>query len=76
VEVRQEVLSQLLNAMHCVKERKYRGGTAPERVQEHISAARENVARDRQAVMSRAASIEAARHRLDSAFAALQRTHS
>ena len=60
-------------AMHCVRERKYRSGAAPERVLEHITAARANVAEDRKFIVSRAEKLEAARNRLDGAFADLRR---
>ena len=59
--------------MYCVRERKYRGGAAPEKVREHITVARERLARDRGEVAKSAASVEFARNRLDSAFSALQR---
>lgn len=75
IEVPQATLDRLFDAMQCVRERKYRGGAAPERVNEHIEAARANVARDRQATMVVADRLTAAGHRLDHAFAALCREH-
>jgi argininosuccinate lyase len=72
IGVTQETLDRLFDAMHCVRERKYRGGAAPERVTEHIAAARGNLARDRQFVVTKAETIERARRRLDGAFATLQ----
>ena len=72
VKVSKDVLDRLFDAMHCVRERKYRGGAAPERVKEHIAAARANVTADRKHVTERAGRVEAAHHRLDSAFAALR----
>jgi argininosuccinate lyase len=76
IGVTQEVLDRLFDAMHCVRERKYRSGGAPERVVEHIAAARRNLAEDRKHVTERAGRIEAAHKRLDDAFAALQRRYS
>ena len=51
-------------------------GAAPERVVEHIAAARAILQQDKAAVALLAGRIEAARNRLDSAFSALQRTHA
>jgi argininosuccinate lyase len=76
ISVTQQVLDQLFDAMHCVRERKYRAGVAPERVTEHVVAAREQLARDRQFVMKTVAAIEASRNHLDSAFDALRRNHA
>lgn len=76
IGVTQGVLDRLLDAMHCVRERKYRAGAAPERVREHIDAARTNLAEHREFVASAVGRIEAAQHRMDSAFAALQRRYS
>lgn len=76
IGVTQETLDRLFDAMHCVRERKYRSGAAPERVTEHIAAARKRMADDRQFVVKKAAAIEAARNRLDSAFAALKKKHA
>lgn len=76
IGVTQEVLNRLFDAMYCVRERKYRSGAAPERVAEHIVAARERLTQDRQFVVKKAGAIEAARNRLDSAFAALRKKYS
>jgi argininosuccinate lyase len=73
IKVEQETLTRLFDAMHCVRERKYRAGAAPERVQEHIAAARANLEKDRQAVASRIGRLEASRNRLDGAFADLRK---
>lgn len=73
IHVTQEVLSRLFDAMHCVRERKYRGGAAPEKVQEHIAAARSNLAADRKHVLTWMSRVEAAQKRMDSGFANLQR---
>ncbi len=73
ISVTQDVLDKLFDAMYCVRQRKYRSGAAPERVVEHIVAARERLERDREFVTQKSGVIEAARNRLDSAFAALQR---
>lgn len=73
IRVEKAVLDRLFDAMECVRERKYRGGAAPERVREHIAAARKNVGEDRKHVSEGSARVEAAQHRLDSAFAALQK---
>ena len=51
-------------------------GAAPGRVTKHIAAARKILKQDRGAVTLLAGRIEAARKRLDSAFAALQRRHA
>jgi argininosuccinate lyase len=75
IEVPQSTLDRLFDAMQCVRERKYRGGAAPERVSEHIVAARAAVTRDRTQTLSLAGQITAAGHRLDEAFSALCRTH-
>jgi argininosuccinate lyase len=76
IGVTQEALTRLFDAMHCVRERKYRSGAAPERVVEHIAAARERLAQDRQFVVKKAGAIDMARNRLDSAFAALKAKHA
>ena len=68
-----ETLAKLFDAMHCVRERKYRAGAAPERVQEHIAFARKKLQADRHEVITRMQRLDASRHRLDSGFAALQR---
>ena len=76
IAVGQDVLNRLFDAMHCVRERKYRGGAAPERVLDHIQAARAILKLDRAELTRLAGRIDAARNRLDSAFAALQKTHA
>ena len=76
IAVAQDVLDRLFDAMHCVRERKYRGGAAPERVLDHIQAARAILKLDRAELTRLAGRIDAARNRLDSAFAALQKTHA
>jgi len=75
IKVEKATLDRLFDAMTCVRERKYRGGAAPERVQEHIAAARKNLAADRKHVIDWTGRVEAAQHRLESAFAALQKRH-
>jgi argininosuccinate lyase len=75
IGVTREVLHRLFDAMECVRERKYRAGAAPERVLEHIAAARANIVEHRQFVISAVARIEAAGHKMSSAFAALQRRY-
>ena len=59
--------------MYCVRVRDSRAGAAPARVVEHIAAARKHVDADKQILMSFADRVEAARNRLDGAFAALKR---
>ncbi len=76
IGVTQQKLDQLFDAMHCVRERKYRAGAAPDRVAEHVTAAREQLARDRQFVTQKATAIAASRNRLDSAFDALRRKYA
>ena len=73
IKVAKDVLDRLFDAMSCVRERKYRGGAAPERVQEHIAAARANLANDRKQMVEYVGRLEAARNRLDGAFVALQK---
>ena len=73
ITVTKETLTRLFDAMHCVRERKYRAGAAPERVQEHIVAARAKLEQDRHEVVARMQRIEASRNRLDGAFADLRR---
>ena len=68
-------LNRLFDAMHCVRERKYRSGAAPERVAEHIAAAREQLQKDRQFVVGKASAVTASRNRLDGAFHALRKKH-
>ena len=75
IAISQATLDRLFDAMQCVRERKYRSGAAPERVKEHILAARANLARDRAQTTSIAERITAAGYRLDSAFTALRKTH-
>jgi argininosuccinate lyase len=76
IEVTREVLNRLLDAMQCVRGRKYRAGAAPERVNEHIAAARHQLALDRRFVAEKIGLIEMSRNRLDSAFAALHKAYS
>jgi hypothetical protein len=76
IEVTKETLDRLFDAMTCVRERKYRGGAAPERVVEHIAAARANVTADRKHVTEWSTRVEASQHKLTSAFAALQRRYA
>ena len=76
IGVTQELLDKLFDAMYCVRERKYRAGGAPERVVEHIAAARERLKVDRAFVVQKAGAIESAHKRLDGAFAALQQKYS
>ncbi|MGZ5153860.1 MAG: hypothetical protein ACXWC5_27895, partial [Burkholderiales bacterium] len=66
---------RLFDAMECVRERKYRAGAAPERVREHIAAARTNLAAHRTFVISALGRLEVAGHKMASAFAALQRRY-
>jgi len=73
IKVTKETLTRLFDAMHCVRERKYRAGAAPERVEEHIAAARANLEKDRHQVIERMQRIEASRNRLDGAFDDLRR---
>jgi argininosuccinate lyase len=75
VAVSQATLTRLFDAMQCVRERKYRAGAAPERVAEHIAQARGKLTDDRRQLLSRVASAEAARNRLDAAFTALANRH-
>ena len=75
IHVPTETQARLFDAMNCVRERKYRGGAAPERVKEHIDAARKNVAADRRHVHEWMQRVDAAQKRLDGAFAALQKKH-
>ena len=75
IGVTQELLNQLFDAMYCVRERKYRGGGAPERVVEHITVARERLAQDRKFVVEKAMAIEAAGQRMDQAFVDLQKKY-
>jgi argininosuccinate lyase len=76
IGVTQELLDQLFDAMYCVRERKYRAGGAPERVVEHIAAARERLAQDRKFVVGKALAIEAAAKRMDQAFADLRKKYA
>jgi argininosuccinate lyase len=62
IKVPRETLARLFDAMAC-------GGAAPERVAQHIAAARKNLAADRAHVVALVAQVEAARRRLESAFA-------
>ncbi len=75
ISIPQATLDRLFDAMQCVRERKYRSGGAPERVREHIVAARDNLARDRAQAATSAERVTAAGHRLDSAFTALRTAH-
>jgi argininosuccinate lyase len=75
IAVSAQTLSRLFDAMQCVRERKYRAGAAPERVREHIDAAKNNLADDRTLVAARAINVEAARNRLDAAFSELEKQH-
>ena len=76
IGITQEVLGKLFDAMQCVRERKYRSGAAPEKVLEHIAAAKENIAKDRKFIVEKIGAIEASRKRLDSAFTALKRKYA
>lgn len=73
LDITQQVLDRIFDAMYCVRVRNSRAGAAPERVLEHIAAARKHVDADKQTLMAFADRIEAARNRLDSAFNALKR---
>ena len=75
IAIPQATLDRLFDAMQCVRERKYRSGAAPERVTEHIVAARANLARDRAQTTAIAERITAAGFHLDSAFTALRNAH-
>ena len=65
------VLRRTLDAWTGVEGRKYRGGTAPGRVMEHIAAARGHMAADRKAQRRRASTVTRAEKKRDDAFAAL-----
>ena len=67
-----EVLARVFDAMSCVRERKYRAGAAPERVNEHIAAARTAIEADRAALAKLAGAEHASANRLDAAFAAVR----
>ncbi len=75
IAVSAQTLARLFDAMQCVRERKYRAGAAPERVREHIDAAKLHLEEDRRLVAARVVNVGAARNRLDAAFAELERAH-
>jgi len=62
-------LRAIFDAMHCVRVRDKRAGAAPVRVLEHVEAARANLQRDRKTWRERVERIDAARMKLDTAFA-------
>jgi argininosuccinate lyase len=69
------VLRRTLDAWTGVEGRKYRGGTAPDRVAEHISAARGHMTADRKELRRRASVVTRAEKKCDGAFAALVARH-
>lgn len=68
----EDALRRVFDAMNGVRERHYRGGVAPERVREHLAAARLRLADDKTKLIRRSDRIVQARNRLDSAFADLK----
>ena len=65
------VLRQTLDAWTGVEGRQYRGGTAPQRVQAHIAAAKEHVKEDNKYLRALARRIDTAEKKRDAAFAKL-----
>lgn len=66
-----EVLRQTLDAWTGVTGRTYRGGTAPERVQAHIKAARVHLREDTHTLRTLTRSVERAATKRENAFAQL-----
>lgn len=64
----EEALKHTLDAWTGVEGRRYRGGTAPERVRDHIKAARANCGEDTKVLRALARGIERAKKKRDSAF--------
>ena len=75
IAIPQATLDRLFDAMQCVRERKYRGGAAHERVLEHIVAAREALTRGRAVTTRLGAALDMAEHRLDGALSALRQEY-
>ena len=73
IGVTQAALNRVLDATNCVREKKYRAGTAPERVSLHIEAARAALTTDKSTSTTLAEHVRVSQHKLDSAFAAVQR---
>jgi argininosuccinate lyase len=74
LDITQEQLDRIFDAMYSVRERKYRGGVAPERVKEHITEARRRLATDTKTLTGLSDHVIGAERKLESAFAALKKT--
>jgi argininosuccinate lyase len=74
--VTQDVLNRVFDARYCVEQRHYRGGTAPERVREHVATARQKLSDHRIEVERLAGRVQASRDLLNSAFAKIQEQYT
>jgi argininosuccinate lyase len=72
IGITQATLTEIFDAMYSVRQRKYRGGTAPERVVEHIAHARARLAEDRVSLVKLSDGIVRAENKLTGAFADLK----
>jgi len=73
LKITQAELARILDAMHSVRERRYRAGAAPERVKDHITEARRRLDVDKRFLAGTSDRLIASEHRLDGAFAALKK---
>jgi argininosuccinate lyase len=69
----QSTLSEIFDAMYSVRQRRFRGGTAPERVVEHIEHARRRLGEDSETLRKLRDGISTAESKLMEAFADLKR---
>jgi argininosuccinate lyase len=73
LEVTQAELNRVIDAMQCVRQRKYRAGSAPERVFDHVSEAERRLQADNKTLHAISDRILASERKLESAFAAVKK---
>jgi argininosuccinate lyase len=69
--ISEEEFRRALDAKHCVEERKFRAGTAPVRVKDHIKETRKALVADAVTLDNLCKHIEESKHKLNQAFATL-----
>ncbi len=72
LDLKQETLDQIFDAMYCVRQRSYRAGTAPERVLEHVQEAKRRNSEDRVKLMKMSDAVSMSEKKLESAFSKLK----
>ena len=73
LKITQDALKRIFDAMYSVRERKFRGGAAPERVLEHIAEARRRLNADNHKLTLLSDGILSSEHKLESAFSDLKK---